>query len=166
MSGPGRIEGIGVAAGGGEPLRAVVEVEAIAGRGLAGDRYAEEAGEFSDGTAGMRDLTLIAAEALEALAAESGLELDHLQSRRNVLVRGVDLDALVAERFRLGAVECIGRELAEPCRHLERLTVPGVLRGLAGRGGLRAGIIAGGTISVGDPVEATDEPTGLGSGGR
>jgi MOSC domain-containing protein YiiM len=147
----GRVEAIAIAIAAGEPLRPVERVEAIAGRGLAGDRYASEQGEFSDRSSGMRDVTLIAAEALEELS-EGGVELAHLESRRNVLVRGVDVNSLVGRRFRLGPVECIGRELSEPCSYLEGLTRPGVLRGLVHRGGLRAGIVGGGILEVGDEV--------------
>jgi MOSC domain-containing protein YiiM len=150
------VEAIGIATKAGEPLRSVERVEAIAGRGLAGDRYAAESGEFSDATAGQRDITLIAAEALEAFSAEAGIELSHLESRRNVLVRGLDVNALVGRRFRLGGVECIGRELSEPCAYLQGLTRPGVLAGLVHRGGLRAGISSGGMLAVGDAVEPLD----------
>lgn len=153
----GRVEAIGIAGEAGAPLHDVERIEAIAGAGLAEDRYATERGEFSDETSGLRDITLIAAETLEALAAE-GIELTHLESRRNVLVRGVGIDGLVGARFRLGEIECIGRELAEPCRHLEELTRPGVMRALVHRGGLRAGIVAGGILAVGDPVAALEAP--------
>jgi MOSC domain-containing protein YiiM len=128
-----------------EPL-AVERATAVAGRGLEGDRYHDGTGSFSHWK-GDRDLTLIEAEAVEAAGLDPG------DARRNVVVRGVDLNALVGERFRVGAVECEGRELADPCKHLERLTKPGVIRGLAGRGGLRAAIVSGGEIAVGDAVE-------------
>jgi MOSC domain-containing protein YiiM len=105
-------------------------------------------GEYHD------DLTLIAAEALEGLRADTGIELSHEASRRNVLTRGVDLNALVGRRFAVGEVECEGMELAEPCRKLARNTHDGVLRGLVHRGGLRAEIVAGGEIRVGDAVRA------------
>ena len=52
----------------------------------------------------------------------------------------------------MGEVECVGRLLCEPCNHLESLTSPGVLRGLVHRGGLRADVLRGGTIRVGDEV--------------
>ncbi len=155
----GRIEAIAIAAQAGEPLRSVERVEAIAGKGLAGDRYAEEAGEFSDATSGQRDLTLISAEALESMAAETGIDLSHLDSRRNVLVRGLDVNELVGRRFRLGDIECVGNELSHPCAYLQRLTHPGVLAGLVDRGGLRAGIVTGGLLEVGDAVEPL-EPGG------
>ncbi len=132
------------------PLRSVERAQAIAGRGLLGDRYADGAGTFSPGGGRGHDLTLVAAEVLE----DAGL--DPVEARRNVIVRGVDLDALRGRRFRIGAVECLGQRRCEPCAHLERLTRPGVLRALAHRGGLRADILRGGDLRVGDPVEALE----------
>ena len=127
---------------------AVERARAVAGHGLEGDRYHDGRGTFSH-LRGRRDLTLIEAEALEEL----DVELDPAEARRNVLVRGVDLDSLVGRRFRVGEVECEGVELNPPCRHLEELTRPGVMRALTGRGGIRAAIHSGGEIAVGDPVE-------------
>jgi MOSC domain-containing protein YiiM len=99
------------------------------------------------------DLTLIEAEAVEGLRADTGIDLTGGGHLRNVVIRGIALNDLVGRRFKVGEVECVGDELADPCRHLERLTRPGVLKGLAGRGGLRAAIVRGGEIAVGDPVE-------------
>ena len=74
------------------------------------------------------------------------------EARRNVVTRGIDLNALVGRRFRVGDAECVGRRLCEPCAHLQRLTHPGILRDLVHRGGLRADILEGGAIRVGDTV--------------
>jgi len=128
----------------------VERVRAVAGRGLAGE-YHFFAGP---GVQPERDqeLTLIATEALEALSAEHGIELTAAESRRNIATRGIDLNGLEGERFRVGGVECQGIELCEPCRNLERLTEPGVLRGLVHRGGLRAAILTDGEIAVRDEV--------------
>ncbi len=121
-------------------------------RGLPGDRYFAGTGTFSKPAKSGQDLTLIEAEALEALATEHGIELEPAAARRNLLTRGIDLNALVGERFYVGEVECRGDRLCDPCSHLERQTGPGVLRGLAGRGGLRADIVGAGTIRIGDAV--------------
>jgi MOSC domain len=128
------------------PLVRVEEAVAVAGRGLAGDRYALGCGTFGGG-AGGRDLTLVDADVLDEV------DLPWEQARRNVVARGVALNALVGRRFRVGAVECVGRRLAEPCAHLETLARPGLLRPLVHRGGLRADIVSGGRIRVGDPIE-------------
>ena len=122
-------------------------VEVLAGQGVRGDRKFSPEPVERHGA----DLTLIEAEALEAVA-EEGIELSHEESRRNVLTRGVRLNDLVGKRFRVGEVECRGVVLNEPCTHLESLTRPGVLRALVHRGGLRADVLEGGTIAVGDAV--------------
>lgn len=143
----GRVEAIAVAARKEGPVTLVAAAEAVAGRGLRGDRYAAGAGTFpspGDGAA----LTLVAAEVLEAFAPP----LTPGEHRRNVVVRGADLDALVGRRFRLGAVLCEGRRPAEPCAHLERLARRPLLRALVHRGGLRADVLEGGTLRVGDPL--------------
>jgi MOSC domain-containing protein YiiM len=90
---------------------------------------------------------------LEELAA-GGVEITPSEARRNLVVRGVSLDDLIGRRFRVGEVECFGQRRCEPCAHLERLTRPGVLRGLVHRGGLRADVLSDGEIRVGDRVEA------------
>ncbi len=125
-------------------------VHAHAGKGLEGNRYYWDGGAPA-GTA----LTLIAAEALEAFTEETGIPLSAQESRRNVLTRGIDLNALVGKRFRVGDVECLGIELCEPCESLQSLTRPGVLRGMVHRGGLNADILTDGEIAVGDLVVGT-----------
>jgi hypothetical protein len=149
----GVIELIALAAGAEGPMKAVSAAEAIEGRGLLGDRYERQAGTFSNPRGSGYDLTLVEAEALEELSAK-GVELSPIEARRNIVVRGIALDDLIGRRFRVGEVECFGQRRCEPCSHLERLTRPGVLRGLVHRGGLRADILLGGRIRTGDRVEA------------
>jgi len=122
----------------------------VAGQGLEGDRYFLGKGSFSHWRGTGRALTLVEAEALEDVG------LSFAAARRNVVTRGVDLNALVGVRFRVGEVECLGRRLCEPCRHLERLEGDGLMRSLAGRGGLRADVLGEGLVTVGDPVVVLD----------
>jgi MOSC domain-containing protein YiiM len=133
----------------------LVEQAAVtAGHGLAGDRYFDGRGTFSNRHAAGVDLTLIEAEALDQLVLPAG-RLAPEEARRNVVTRGIDLNALVGARFSIGEVECLGRRLCEPCAHLQRLTRPGTLRGLVHRGGLRADVLRDGVIHVGDAVART-----------
>lgn len=128
---------------------------AAAGRGLAGDRYWAATGTYSDARyEPLAHVTLVAVEALEEMRRATGVELTPAEARRNVLVRGIDLDTLIGVPFRIGGVRCYGQRRCEPCRHLERLTRPGVLRALVHRGGLRAELHGDGWIAVGDPVAA------------
>jgi hypothetical protein len=149
----GTVEGIAVAPAAEAPMRLLEVARARAGRGLEGDRYAAGAGTFSP-RAGRRpgyDLTLMAAEVLDELAA-AGQAPDFAATRRNVLTRGLDVNALVGRRFRIGDVLCEGRRLCEPCVHLDRLGGPGLLRPLIHRGGLRADVLTDGEIRTGAPV--------------
>ena len=137
---PGSVEAIHVAAVE-SALPEPVDAVEVTADGVVGDRYSQA-----------RDLTLIEAEALEGLQEDTGIELSAAESRRQVLTRGIRLNDLVAQHFMVGDVECVGQELCEPCNHLQGLTQQGVLRGLVHRGGLRADIVSGGRIAVGDEV--------------
>jgi hypothetical protein len=138
----GTVEAIVIAPVVSEPVTLVERAEALPERGLAGDRYADGTGTFASGRPGSA-LTLIDAAVLDELGA-----IDH---RRNLVVRGTDVNALVGRTFRIGEVLCRGRRLCEPCAHLERLNEGGgVLRPLVHRGGLRADILTPGTVAVGD----------------
>lgn len=151
----GTVEGLAVAPAAEAPMRLVQVAHARAGRGFDRDRYAARAGTFTP-RAGRRpgyDLTLIAAEVLDELAA-AGQVLDFAGTRRNVLTRGLDVNALVGRRFRIGDVLCEGRRLCEPCVHLDRLSGPGLLRPLIHRGGLRADVLTDGEIRLGAPVRS------------
>ena len=124
-------------------LWTVESVRAVAGKGLEGDRHFH-AGGARPGQA----LTLVAAEVVDEVGLAPG------DTRRQVTVRGVDVNGLVGKRFRVGEVECFGVELCEPCRHLEEMTRPGIIRDLTHRAGINADIIVGGVIRVGDSVTA------------
>lgn len=124
--------------------------------GIEGDRYRDGTGTFYKPGKTGQALTLIEAEALEGLEAEHGIALPAAATGRNALTRGVDLNALVGRRFKVGSVECYGDRLCDPCRPLERRTERGVLKGLAGRGGLRADVLGAGAIAVGDAITPLD----------
>lgn len=135
------------------PMQLVDRTRALAGRGLQGDRYANGTGTFSP-RSGHRpgyELTLIAAEVVEELTARDAAH-DFTSTRRNVLTRGIDVNALVGRDFWISDVHCRGLRLAEPCAHLERLHGPGLLRPLIHRGGLRADILDDGDLAQGSPI--------------
>ena len=141
----GSVVGLLVAPDAEQPLVRVGSVNAVAGRGLEGDRYFDGRGTFS-GTGRGYELTFVEAEVLDEV------DLSWEQARRNVVTRGIALNGLVGRRFTVGTVECVGRRLAEPCSHLEKLARPGLLRPLVHRAGLRADVLRDGKISVGDSV--------------
>ncbi|MFP5413787.1 MAG: MOSC domain-containing protein [Gammaproteobacteria bacterium] len=152
----GRVIGIYIAPARGELPVAVPAVAALAGAGLSGDRYAVGAGTWSGWPGTGRAITLIAAEVLDSLPEPYRLSAP--EARRNLLTRGVDLNALVGREFRIGGVRLRGQRLCEPCRHLEELTRPGVIAQLSGRGGLRADVVESGLIRCGDILEILPLP--------
>lgn len=153
----GQLIGIYIAERKGTDLHAVDKVEAVAGRGLVGDRYFLKDGTFSDKDGPDREVTLIETEALEGLTREYELTLKAHESRRNLLTAGVPLNHLVGKTFAVGAVTLRGIRLCEPCGHLEKLTCRGVEKGLRHRGGLRAQIVAGGQLEVGATISARED---------
>jgi MOSC domain-containing protein YiiM len=129
-------------------MQHVSEVVAIAGRGIEGDRYFQP-GENGDPTT---EITLIESEAIEAAAAESGVDIRPEDTRRNIITSGVRLDDLLRKRFRLGEVEVEALEPNPPCRHLQELAGKPLLRPLARRGGVRGRIVKGGRLATWDPI--------------
>jgi hypothetical protein len=143
----GVIEAIFVAAEAAAPAQALQSVRALAGHGLEGDRHVAGTGTFPSGLPGSA-LTLIEAEVCESFAPP----LSATEHRRNVVTRGIDLNALVGHDFLLGTVRCRGMRLCEPCTVVERYASQPVLRALVHRGGLRADILEDGVVRVGDDI--------------
>jgi MOSC domain-containing protein YiiM len=136
----------------GQPLQSVDTVEAVAGKGLVGDRYYLSSGTYSDQPDPARQVTLIEIEAIQALQHEAGIPLVPPATRRNLVTKGVPLNHLVDKEFYVGEVQLRGIRLCEPCKHLASLTQPGVLPALVHRGGLRAEILTSGNIRIGDII--------------
>ena len=152
----GEVVGIYVAPTKEAPMQPVAKAKAIPGKGLEGDRYAAGAGTFTPRSDRLKgyDITLIEKEVLDRLTLSDGTRLAPAESRRNLVTTGIDLNAMVGKELRIGAVRAFGQRLCEPCVHLQRLTRPGVVLGLVHKGGLRADLLSGGEIRVGDRIEA------------
>lgn len=147
----GKVEAIYIAAKHGELPHEIDVAVAHAGRGIEGDR------NFDDSDPDSCNITLIEAEAFDDLLARHGFAITPLESRRQVVVRGLDLGQLIGRRFQVGDVECEGEERCEPCSHLAKMVdTQGVLRGLL-HTGLRASIVKSGTIRAGDAVRLSVE---------
>ncbi len=145
----GRVEMLLIADSAGAPMRALQEVEAVAGRGLVGDRYFTGLGHWSDPRWPDQELTLIESELAAALALEPE------QLRRNIVVSGIRLEALLDHEFRFGSHGPLayGVRPCDPCSYVEAFTRAGTARELTGiRGGLRARILEDGHIRAGDAI--------------
>jgi len=153
----GRVAGVFVASAATAPMEPVEAATAVAGVGLDGDRYAAGVGTWSEDGRLWGQVTLIEAEAVEAVARETGSHVDPSDTRRNVVTTGVPLNHLVDREFRVGEATLRGVRLCEPCTHLERVSGKPLRKPLVHRGGLNALIVDGGTIRVGDAVTAPEE---------
>ncbi|WP_457097940.1 MOSC domain-containing protein [Lysobacter sp. P5_B9] len=144
---PGRVEWIGLRPARAQAMREMTEAEAVAGKGLVGDRYASDSGK--------RGVTLIQAEHLPVIAALSGhASVLPALLRRNVVVSGLPLIALKGRRFRIGAVVLEGTDECDPCSNMEKALGPGGFNAMRSHGGLCARIIEGGVFRLGDAVVA------------
>jgi len=140
-----------------EPMRRVPVVEAVAGRGLAGDRYALGGGTWARYPDLEKQVTLIDAGAVAAVARETGSDLGPGDTRRNLVTAGIDLPALVGQWFTVGGVLLFGMKRCPPCTHLERLTGVRLVKAMVQRGGINAAVFAGGPIAEGDVVRAVTD---------
>jgi len=148
-----KVVSIHIAAESRAPMREVQSVHAVPGKGLEGDRYFSGVGSFSQNPGSGREVTLIEAEAIEALERELKLVVGRGESRRNIVTRGVALNHLVGREFTVGEVRLRGMRLCEPCKDLVEITgKPSILPGLIHRGGLRCEILSEGVVRAGDAV--------------
>ncbi|NAZ78287.1 molybdenum cofactor biosysynthesis protein [Kineococcus sp. T13] len=140
------------------PTHDLDEVEVVAGKGIRGDRFFGKAAHMDAA------VTFLAAEAWEAVAADLGLPAvpDPLLARRNLVVRGVELDPLRGVDFELvtaaGAVLLHGGRPANPCAWMDRVVAPGAHRAMRGRGGLRCTPLTGGRVARGPGVLRSPVP--------
>ena len=136
------------------PMERVESIGAVAGEGLRGDRYGAGIGaaQFRGRRKPENEVTLIAREAIEAANDEFNYTIEHLDTRRNLLVSGVRLNELIGKQFQIGEVVLKGLERCEPCGYLERRTFVGIKEALKGRGGLRCCVVRGGMVRSGDAV--------------
>ena len=144
----------GVAA---EPMRRMPAVEAVAGLGLAGDRYALGGGTWAQYPDLEKQVTLIDRDDVATVAAETASDLTTGDTRRNVVTTGIDLPSLVGQWFTVGDALLFGMKRCPPCTHLERLTGVRLVKAMVHRGGINAAVFAGGPIAEGAVVRPVSE---------
>ncbi|OZC58363.1 molybdenum cofactor biosysynthesis protein [Rhodococcus sp. RS1C4] len=139
------------------PTQFPEQVDIVAHKGIRGDRF------FGVKAHTEAAVTFLAAEAWDAVGDALGISMpDTAVARRNIVVRGLELDPLRGEEFELdsgdGPVRFRGGRPAHPCVWMDTMAAEGARKALIGRGGLRAepltdGILRVGTVVVGSPVE-------------
>lgn len=137
-------------------------VELRAGLGIVGDRY------FGSRAHVHASVTLIALESLEAVGEALDVSVDPVATRRNVFLRGADVEALRGEPFSLespgagGPVRFGGYRAANPCAWMDHEVAPGAFRAMRGRGGVRCDPESDGVLALGPAVLRTARPVALG----
>ena len=125
------------------PMREVSEVECVAERGLRGDRFFGHRPDYHG------QVTLFSHEVWEELCRELGCsDAEPSATRRNLLVSGSDLNALIGQEFQLQDVQLKGMEECRPCHWMNTAVAPGAEEWLKGRGGLRCQIRTSGWLRV------------------
>jgi len=146
----GTVEAIFITARGGTKMERVVEVEALAGLGLKGDRYCLGTGYWT----GVDEcqLTLITAEDLDEILKTTGVRVGDGEHRRNLVTRGVRLGDLSGRKFQVGEAVLEYDRPRPPCGYIESLTQPGMTRALGRRAGICARVVKSGWIRARDPI--------------
>ncbi len=131
-----------------------LSADLIAGQGVVGDRYFKGNGTFSEKLAGLPDveLTLIESEEIDNFNSKFDYQFGHGEFRRNIVTTGVRLNDLEGKEFSIGGVLLKGIRLCEPCAHLSNILTKDIMPELVHRTGLRAQILKGGTIQIGDQL--------------
>ena len=139
------------------PMERVAAATLLTGLGLDGDRYALGGGTWAQYPQLEKQLTLIDADEVAAVARETGSALLPGDTRRNLVTTGIELPALVGGWFAVGETLLFGAKECPPCTHLERVTGIRLVKALVHRGGINAGVFAGGPIREGDVVRPVSE---------
>jgi MOSC domain-containing protein YiiM len=139
------------------PMQRVPSARLLVGRGLEGDRYALGGGTWTQYPDLDKQLTLIDAGDVAAVAREIGADLSPAGTRRNLVTTGIELPALVGGWFAVGGALLFGMKRCPPCTHLERLTGLRLIKAMVHRGGINAAVFAGGPIREGDVVRPVSD---------
>ena len=142
----GTLDWIGMAPSSGAPLDVVEEAQVEVGTGLVGEHHCA-------GGKGNRQVTLIQGEHFPVLSAILKKAVSPEETRRNLVVSGINLIALKKARFSVGEVLLEGTGACAPCGNMEQSLGPGGFNAMRGHGGICARVLRGGRIRRGDRVE-------------
>ena len=155
----GEIVSVYLAPEAGQPMQTPEEIQAVAGKGIEGDRYFKGIGYFSKNKGPHRQVTLFETEVLETLKRDHDFELSADECRMNLITKGVPLSHLVGKTFRVGEATLRGVRLNEPCKHLENVVGKKLVKLLLHRCGIFAEVLESGVIRPGNPVSEGGEPS-------
>jgi len=142
---------IGISKSKGGIIQSFKSIEAVKGKGLIGDR------KFKNDNNKKSQLTLIQIENIEYYNKIAECNIKSLDFRRNIVTRGVDLNALLNKEFFIGKIKVKAHDLCRPCKYLENLLNQKIfVKSLMLKAGLRCEILSSGTIYVDDIIKKYD----------
>ena len=118
------------------------------GKGIVNDRYYENFKEKKE------QVTLINLEDIDNFNNEIKQNIDAKDFRRNIIVSGIHLNELINKKITINEITLKIHEICQPCKYLQdRLKIPGLVKMLLNKSGVRAEIISSGSLSVGDTIK-------------
>lgn len=143
----GQLRWIGLRPGHKQEMRSVESVQAIAWLGLEGDHRCYKTPDSG------RQVTLISTEFIQIIGTYTGLDpIDPALLRRNLVVSGINLNALRHQQFRIGGALFEATALCHPCSRMNQTLGHGGAAAMLGYGGLCARILESGEIRLGNSV--------------
>jgi len=137
-----------------ERLHYIETVQAVAKKGLEGDRYFYGQGTFNKPQLSqhVREISILPYETLGICNTRLESNLDFLDLRRNLVIKDFDIEAIGTKVFTIGSAKFRIVRTCPPCRYLSRLLDVDIMKGLKYLGGVRATIVKSGTISENDAL--------------
>ncbi|MFO8004615.1 MOSC domain-containing protein [Thioalkalivibrio sp.] len=131
-------------------MQSLHAVDAIAGEGLAGDRYQTGSGHWHPVES--CQVTLLSADDMERAHRRLPVALDHGEHRRNLVITGMRTRALEGRRFRIGSVLFEYGKPRPPCGYINQVTGENMAKALGRNSGVCLLVLEGGRLQVGDTL--------------
>ena len=134
-----------------QKIDSVESIDVIKDKGIVGDRHFQE---FNDP---YNQLSLIESENIDYYNNKYKLNIPHLDFRRNIVTKDIELNDLIGKKIRIGDVLVEGVDLCRPCKHLsEKLNQNNIIKEFLRRGGLRCRILSSSNICINDEIKILD----------
>ena len=118
------------------------------GKGIINDRYYKNFKEKKE------QVTLINLEEINNFNNQIKQNIDAKDFRRNIIISGINLNRLINKKIKINEVILKIHEVCQPCKYLQdRLKIPGLVKMLVNRSGVRAEILSSGSLSIGDVIK-------------
>jgi MOSC domain-containing protein YiiM len=138
----------------GEPMQSVSSVEAIAGKGLSGDRYAEQKGYYK--SVDSCEVTMITQAEIDRACHRASVTINQQLARgghrRNLVIAGIGMRQLHNARFSIGEVVLRYLKPRPPCAYIDRVSGAGMCKALGKHSGACIEVVRSGLLRVGEQV--------------